>query len=162
MRSTPVKAGSLTAAVEDRDLTRLHNSRHRPFVYAIMANTHYGGGQLQSSINKRTCFAGVAHPHQSESSVRIMLAFKWLSLLALTAFAATDVPELVVDKTYVPADCTVRSVKGDKIRVSYVSGISLLIMWLTVTHPPPILQTGKLTNGNKFDSRYVQRASLRD
>ena len=56
-----------------------------------------------------------------------MLVLKWLSVLALTAFAAaadapnTDVPELVIDKTYVPTDCTVKSAKGDKIRVHYVS-----------------------------------------
>jgi len=67
------------------------------------------------------------------------LALKWLSVLALAAFAAaadiadTDVPELVIDKTHVPADCTVKSAKGDKIRVHY---------------------TGKLTNGNKFDSSH--------
>ena len=52
-----------------------------------------------------------------------MLALKWLSVLALAAFASaadTDVPELVIDKTYVPADCTVKSAKGDKISVHYV------------------------------------------
>lgn len=53
-----------------------------------------------------------------------MLALKWLSFLALAAFAAsadTDVPELVIDKTYVPTDCPVKTQKGDKIRVHYVS-----------------------------------------
>lgn len=53
-----------------------------------------------------------------------MLVLKWLSVLTLAAFAAsadTDVPELVVDKTYVPTDCPVKSQKGDKIRVHYVS-----------------------------------------
>ena len=60
-----------------------------------------------------------------------MLVLKWLSVLAFAAFAAaadiadTDVPELVIDKTYVPTDCTVKSKKGDKIRVHYVGGISL-------------------------------------
>jgi len=57
-----------------------------------------------------------------------MLALKWLSVLALAAFAAaadTDVPELVIDKTYVPTDCGVKSSKGDKIRVHYVGGIPL-------------------------------------
>lgn len=59
-----------------------------------------------------------------------MLVLKWFSILALAAFAAADtigkdVPELVIDKTYVPADCTVKSKKGDKIRVHYVRGISL-------------------------------------
>jgi len=73
-----------------------------------------------------------------------MLVFKWLSVLALAAFAAadtvgTDVPELVIDKTYVPADCTVKSKKNDKIRVHY---------------------TGKLTNGNKFDSSHDRNEPL--
>jgi hypothetical protein len=60
-----------------------------------------------------------------------MLVLKWLSVLALAAFAAaadiadTDVPELVIDKTYIPTDCTVKSKKGDKIRVHYVGGVSL-------------------------------------
>ena len=54
-----------------------------------------------------------------------------MSVLAFAAFAAaadiadTDVPELVIDKTYVPTDCTVKSKKGDPIRVHYVGGISL-------------------------------------
>jgi hypothetical protein len=75
-----------------------------------------------------------------------MLVFKWLSVLALAAFAAAadigenDVPELVIDKTYVPADCTVKSKKGDKIRVHYVRGISLsLSLSLTVAEPLVIL-----------------------
>ena len=65
-----------------------------------------------------------------ESSTKIMLTLKWLSVLALAIFAAaadvasTDVPELVIDKTYIPADCPVRSAKGDKIRVHYVGGVS--------------------------------------
>jgi FK506-binding protein 2 len=53
-----------------------------------------------------------------------MLVLKWLSVLALTALAAsadTDVPELVIDRTYIPTDCPVKSQKGDKIRVHYVS-----------------------------------------
>ena len=59
-----------------------------------------------------------------------MLVLKWLPVLALAAFAAADtagkdVPELVIDKTYVPTDCTVKSKKGDKIRVHYVGGASL-------------------------------------
>lgn len=97
-----------------------------------------------------------------------MLALKWLSVLALAALAAaadvvdTDVPELVIDKTYVPANCTVKSAKGDWMRVHYVGAASFLVVWFTVTEPLPILQTGKLTNGNKFDSRYVLWASLRD
>jgi len=58
-----------------------------------------------------------------------MLVLKWLSVLAFAAFAAadiadTDVPELVIDKTYVPTDCTVKTKKGDPIRVHYVGGIS--------------------------------------
>ena len=69
-----------------------------------------------------------------------MLVFKWLSVLALAAFAAadtvgTDVPELVIDKTYVPEDCTVKSKKGDKIEVHYVGGISLFSVRLTVAEP---------------------------
>jgi len=65
-----------------------------------------------------------------------MLALKWLSVLALAAFAAaSDVPELVIDKTYVPADCTVKSTKGDKIRVHYVGGVSPFTARLTVTKP---------------------------
>ena len=58
-----------------------------------------------------------------------MLVLKWLSVLALAAFAAaadTDVPELVIDRTFIPADCTVKSQKGDKIRVHYVGGVSPL------------------------------------
>lgn len=67
-----------------------------------------------------------------------MLLLKWLSVLALTAFAAsagTDVPELVIDKTHVPSDCKLKSQKGDKIRVHYVSNPepSPLVSWLTVT-----------------------------
>jgi len=59
-----------------------------------------------------------------------MLILKWLSVLALAAFAAaedvgTDIPELLIDKTYVPTDCTVKSKKGDKIQVHYVGGVSL-------------------------------------
>ena len=59
-----------------------------------------------------------------------MLVLKWLSVLAFAAFAAadtadTDVPELVIDKTHVPTDCTVKSKKGDKIRVHYVGSVSL-------------------------------------
>lgn len=53
-----------------------------------------------------------------------MQVLKWLSALTLAAFAAssdTDVPELVIDKTYVPTDCSVKSQKGDKISVHYVS-----------------------------------------
>jgi hypothetical protein len=56
-----------------------------------------------------------------------MLVLKLLSVLALAGFAvatSTDVPELVIDKTYVPTDCTVKTKKGDKIRVHYVSGLS--------------------------------------
>ena len=54
-----------------------------------------------------------------------MLALKWLSVLTLAAFATpADVPELVIDKTYVPADCAAKSANGDKIRVRYVSGAS--------------------------------------
>ncbi|KAF9793010.1 hypothetical protein BJ322DRAFT_997417 [Thelephora terrestris] len=71
-----------------------------------------------------------------------MLVLKWLSVLAFAAFAAsadTDVPELVIDKTYVPADCSVKSQKGDKIRVHY---------------------TGKLINGNKFDSSHDRNEPL--
>jgi hypothetical protein len=71
-----------------------------------------------------------------------MLALKLLSVLALAAFAAaadTDVTELVIDKTYVPADCTVKSTKGDKIRVHYVGGVSLFIARLTVIKPLFIL-----------------------
>jgi len=59
-----------------------------------------------------------------------MLVLKWLSVLTLAAFATaadTDVPELVIDKTHVPADCTVKSAKGDKIRVHYVGGVSPFI-----------------------------------
>ena len=85
-----------------------------------------------------------------------MLVLKWLSVLAFAAFAAaadTDVPELVIDKTHVPADCTVKTARGDKIRVHYVSNVSLFIMFLTIANPLLTLQTGKLTNGNKFDSR---------
>ena len=72
------------------------------------------------------------------------MLLKWLSVITLAAFAAaaeladTDVPELVIDKTYIPADCTVKAQKGDKIRVHYVSGV-LPLMWLTVTefvYPP--------------------------
>lgn len=58
-----------------------------------------------------------------------------MSVLALAAFAAaadTDVPELVIDKTHVPADCTVKSGKGDKIRVHYVGGVSLFVVLLAV------------------------------
>jgi len=84
-----------------------------------------------------------------------------LSLLALTAFAA-DVPELVIDTTYVPANCTVKSAVGDKIYIRYVSGASPPVVWFTLAESLPILQTGKLTDGNKFDSKYVKRASLRD
>jgi len=63
-----------------------------------------------------------------------MLALKWLSLLTLAAFATADVPELVIDKTYVPTNCTVKSAKGDEIRVQYVSVASFLIaVWLTFT-----------------------------
>ena len=66
-----------------------------------------------------------------------MLVLKWLSVLAFAAFAAAsigenDVPELVIDKTHVPADCTVTSKKGDKIQVHYVGGISLFPVRLTV------------------------------
>jgi len=71
-----------------------------------------------------------------------MLALKWLSVLALAAFAAsadTDVTELVIDKTYIPADCPVKTQKGDKIRVHY---------------------TGKLLNGNKFDSSHDRNDPL--
>jgi len=73
-----------------------------------------------------------------------MFVLKWLSVLALASFAAadtagTDVQELVIDKTYVPADCTVKSKKGDKIQVHY---------------------TGKLTNGNKFDSSHDRNQPL--
>ena len=68
-----------------------------------------------------------------------MLTLKWLSVLALAAFAAaadTDVPELVIDKTYVPTDCTAKSAKGDKIRVHYVSVAFLPVArWSTVTEP---------------------------
>ena len=100
----------------------------------IPSNTHFGGGQLQLNINKRTCFAGVARPRESEPLTRIMLALKWLSLLTLAAFAVADVPELVIDKTYVPANCTVKSAKGDEIHVQYVSVASPLIaVRLTVT-----------------------------
>jgi hypothetical protein len=60
------------------------------------------------------------------------MLLKWLSVLILAAFAAaeladTDVPELVIDKTYIPADCTVKAQKGDKIRVHYVSGVPPLV-----------------------------------
>jgi len=68
----------------------------------------------------------------AESSTIIMLALKWLSVLALAAFAAaadTDVPELVIDKTYVPTECTVKSGKGDKIRVHYVSVSLFPVVW---------------------------------
>lgn len=63
-----------------------------------------------------------------------MLVLKWLSVLAVASFAAaadtasTDVPELVIDKTYVPADCTVKSKKGDKIQVHYVGSVSPFVM----------------------------------
>ena len=84
----------------------------------------------------------------AESLTRIMLVLQWLSVLALAAFAAasdaanTDVPELVIDRTYVPTDCTVKSTKGDKIRVHYVS-VSFLsvVWWLAVTEPLPDRQT---------------------
>ncbi|KAF9652973.1 hypothetical protein BDM02DRAFT_2412563 [Thelephora ganbajun] len=74
-----------------------------------------------------------------------MLILKLLSALVLAAFAAsaeladTDVPELVIDQTYVPTDCTVKTKEGDKIRVHY---------------------TGKLTNGNKFDSSHDRNSPL--
>jgi len=59
-----------------------------------------------------------------------MLILKWLSVIALAAFAAaedpsTDIPELLIDKIYVPTDCSVQAKKGDKIQVHYVGGISL-------------------------------------
>ena len=60
-----------------------------------------------------------------------MLILKWLSVLALAAFAAaggssTDIPELLIDKVYIPTDCPVQAKKGDKIQVHYVGGVSLL------------------------------------
>jgi len=87
-----------------------------------------------------------------------MLVFKWLSVLALAALAAADitendVPELVIDQIFVPADCKVKSKKGDKIEVHYVGTVSPFVVWQTFAKPLLALQTGKLTNGNKFDSR---------
>lgn len=98
-----------------------------------------------------------------------MLVLKWLSVLALAAFAASadaDVPELIIDKTYVPTNCPVKSQKGDKIRVHYVRHDSRPVFNSLSDWLPLNLQTGKLTNGNKFDSRcapaagFPQRASL--
>lgn len=73
-----------------------------------------------------------------KSSTRIMLVLKWLSVLTLAAFATaniadTDVPELIIDKTYVPAGCMMKTSRGDKIRVHYVGGVSLFVVRLTVT-----------------------------
>jgi len=71
-----------------------------------------------------------------------MLVLKWLSLLALATFTAADVPELIVDKTYVPENCTVKSAKGDGILVHYVSLTSpswcgwLSLEYSTFTCPP--------------------------
>ena len=87
-----------------------------------------------------------------------MLALKWLSVLALAALAAstgTDVPELSIDKTYVPTDCPAKSQKGDKIRVHYVSRDLQTVPNSFSDRPSLNLQTGKLTNGKVFDSRCV-------
>ena len=113
----------------------------------IPSNTHFGDGQLQLNINKHICFAGVAHPHKPEPLTRIMLVLKWLSFLTLAAFTAADVPELIIDKTYVPTNCTVKSAKGDEIQVQYVSVASLLIaVRLTVTKVLNLNLSSRLVN----------------
>ena len=94
-----------------------------------------------------------------------MLAPKWLSILALAAFAVADVadndvPELVIDKTYVPSNCTEKSAKGDWLEVRYVSDPP--VVWFTLAESLPIFQSSKLTNDFEIDPRYVQRPSLRD
>jgi hypothetical protein len=77
----------------------------------------------------------IAARRSIKSSIRIMLVLKWLSVITLAALAAaaeladTDVPELVIDKTYVPADCTVKAQKGDKLHVHYVGGVSFFVRW---------------------------------
>jgi len=64
-----------------------------------------------------------------------MLVFKWFSVLALAAVAYAEVEqptELVIDTTYLPEDCPIKSQKGDQLSVHY---------------------TGKLwTTGEVFDS----------
>lgn len=52
-----------------------------------------------------------------------MLVFKWFSVLALAAVAYAEVEqpkELVIDTTYLPTDCPVKSEKGDELSVHYV------------------------------------------
>ncbi|EIN11404.1 hypothetical protein PUNSTDRAFT_98498 [Punctularia strigosozonata HHB-11173 SS5] len=74
-----------------------------------------------------------------------MKLFTFLTgLLVAAAGASAEAPQppedLVIDKTYVPEDCPVKSANGDTIRVHY---------------------TGTLfSNGNKFDSSHDRNSPL--
>lgn len=57
-----------------------------------------------------------------------MLVFKWFSVLALAAVAYAEVEqptELVIDTTYLPEDCPIKSQKGDQLSVHYVGSASV-------------------------------------
>jgi hypothetical protein len=111
----------------------------------------------------------IATRRSIKSSIRIMLVLKWLSVITLAALAAaaeladTDVPELVIDKTYIPADCRVKAQKGDKLHVHYVCGISILVAcWSSLnlcllSRPGSSQVATRLTRG-----AHIPRVSLRD
>lgn len=90
----------------------------------------HGYSSIPTVIKRVTVLPITEHAVRSKAQrqPRIMLVLKWISALALATFAAsadTDVKELTVVKSYVPAECPVKSQKGDKIYVHYVSRGSL-------------------------------------
>jgi FK506-binding protein 2 len=54
-----------------------------------------------------------------------MLLFKWFSVLALAAVAYAEgqerPTELIIDTTYMPPECPIKSDKGDSLSVHYVN-----------------------------------------
>ena len=83
----------------------------------------------------------------------LSVPFGLLFAIVVAAQDAGAPKELVIETTYAPPECSIKSQKGDVVKVHYVR-----ILFFRMRTPPVGLnfpwQTGKLfSNGQKFDSR---------